>query len=84
MAHEGTHSPGSSAPVPPALNGGPTARRGLAEQQRAGAGLDIGADSVPYISGWAGDDALEQLERPPSRSTTSPAASSRTELAGAA
>jgi antirestriction protein ArdC len=29
----------------------------------AGAGLDTGSDSVPYIAGWAGDDALEQLER---------------------
>jgi hypothetical protein len=30
---------------------------------RAGAGLDSGSDSVPYIAGWAGDDALEQLQR---------------------
>jgi hypothetical protein len=29
----------------------------------AGAGLDTGSDSVPYIAGWAGDEALEQLER---------------------
>lgn len=29
----------------------------------AGAGLDIGADSVPYIAGWGGDDALEQLQK---------------------
>jgi hypothetical protein len=29
----------------------------------AGAGLDTGPDSVPYIAGWAGDDALKQLER---------------------
>jgi antirestriction protein ArdC len=29
----------------------------------AGAGLDTGSDSVPYIAGWAGDDALNQLER---------------------
>jgi antirestriction protein ArdC len=29
----------------------------------AGAGLDTGADSVPYIAGWAGDDALEQLQK---------------------
>ena len=28
----------------------------------AGAGLDTGSDSVPYIAGWAGDDALKQLE----------------------
>jgi hypothetical protein len=29
----------------------------------AGAGLDTGSDSVPYIAGWAGDDALEQLQK---------------------
>jgi hypothetical protein len=29
----------------------------------AGAGLDTGADSVPYIAGWAGGDALEQLQK---------------------
>jgi antirestriction protein ArdC len=29
----------------------------------AGAGLDTSPDSVPYIAGWAGDDALEQLEQ---------------------
>jgi hypothetical protein len=29
----------------------------------AGAGLDTGSDSVPYIAGWAGGDAHEQLER---------------------
>jgi hypothetical protein len=29
----------------------------------AGAGLDTGSDSVPYIAGRAGDGALEQLER---------------------
>jgi N-terminal domain of anti-restriction factor ArdC len=29
----------------------------------AGAGLDPGADSVPYIAGWAGGDALEQLQK---------------------
>jgi len=29
----------------------------------AGAGLDTRADSVPYIAGWAGDDALEQLQK---------------------
>jgi antirestriction protein ArdC len=29
----------------------------------AGAELDTGADSVPYIAGWAGDDALEQLQK---------------------
>jgi hypothetical protein len=28
----------------------------------AGAGLDTGSDSVPYIAGWAGNDALKQLE----------------------
>jgi antirestriction protein ArdC len=29
----------------------------------AGAGLDTSPDSVPYIAGWAGDDALDQLQR---------------------
>jgi antirestriction protein ArdC len=29
----------------------------------AGAGLNTGSDSVPYIAGWAGDDALEQLQK---------------------
>jgi hypothetical protein len=28
-----------------------------------GAGLQTGSDSVPYIAGWNGDDALEQLQR---------------------
>jgi hypothetical protein len=29
----------------------------------AGAGLDTSPDSVPYIAGWAGDDAVEQLQK---------------------
>jgi antirestriction protein ArdC len=29
----------------------------------AGAGLDTGPDSVPYIASWAGDDTLDQLEQ---------------------
>jgi antirestriction protein ArdC len=29
----------------------------------AGAGLDTGQDSVPYIASWEGEDALEQLQR---------------------
>ena len=29
----------------------------------AGAGLDTGRDSVPYIASWEGDNALEQLQR---------------------
>jgi hypothetical protein len=29
----------------------------------AGAGLDTGRDSVPYIASWEGDNALEQLRR---------------------
>jgi antirestriction protein ArdC len=29
----------------------------------AGAGLQTGPDSVPYIAAWAGHDALEQLEK---------------------
>jgi hypothetical protein len=29
----------------------------------AGAGLDTAPDSVPYITSWAGDDALEQLRK---------------------
>jgi hypothetical protein len=29
----------------------------------AGAGLDTSADSVPCIAGWAGDGALEQLQK---------------------
>jgi len=29
----------------------------------AGAGLDTGQDSVPYIASWEGDDALDELQR---------------------
>jgi hypothetical protein len=29
----------------------------------AGAGLDTGRDSVPYIASWAGGDSAEQLEK---------------------
>ena len=29
----------------------------------AGAGLNTGSDSVPYIAGWAGDGALAQLQK---------------------
>jgi hypothetical protein len=29
----------------------------------AGAGLDISGESVPYVAGWGGDDAVAEVRR---------------------